>query len=392
MSFVVAFNRDRDSYHAARAFAEVGQLRRFVTDYYAECWPLELPGLGHRRAESVPPSLVTPSLQAFLRQLPYEGLRRVRPVDFPSHAVEGALGRTVARVARQNPDADLFLYSGSAAQAFAGPSTGRRILFQYHPSPSFIERTMGSVDELDSVRPWTPEAEVDSPAMQARHAQETGLADAVVCASGFTRQGLLASGVPAERITVVPYGCPDPLPLTRVEPSQTCRFLFVGQGVQRKGLHILLEAWRRARLSGASLRVVASRLDPQMADFARGLPDVEITSRVSRPELRRLMAEADTFVLPSLVEGFGLVLGEALSSGARLIASDNTGLADLDLDPAVKTVVPAGRLEPLVEALQKARDTCDPARPYRELCLQEAAEHSWAAFRQGLRASAGLAD
>ncbi|MCB4207990.1 glycosyltransferase family 4 protein [Arthrobacter sp. UM1] len=391
MSFVVAFNRDRDSYHAARAFAEVGQLRRFVTDYYAKAWPVQLPGLQHRSAESVPPSLVTPSLQALLRQLPYEALRRVGPVDFPSHAVEGALGRTAARVARQNPDADLFLYSGSAAQAFAGPSTGRRILFQYHPSPSFIEETMRTVDELGSARPWTPEAEVDSPAMQARHLQETSLADAVVCASGFTRQGLLASGVPAERISVVPYGCPEPLPLAPVEPTRTCRFLFVGQGVQRKGLHILLEAWRRARLPGARLRIVASRLDPQMEDFARGLTNVQITPRVSREELRRLMAEADTFVLPSLVEGFGLVLGEALSSGARLIASDNTGLADLPLDPAVKTVVRAGRVEPLVEALRQARETFEPRRAYRELCVAEAAAHSWAVFRQGVRDAAGVA-
>lgn len=385
MGVIVTFNRDRDSFQTARAFAEVGRLDQFVTDYYEGAWPFRIPGLSHRTAPEIPPEKVTPSIQAFLAQMPYEVSRRLRPTDFPSHFVESALGRTASAVARRSPESDLFLYSGSALEAFRGPSTGRRVLFQYHPSPSFIESTMTTIDELADARPWVPEAEINSPAMEKRHLGEVSLADFVACASDFTKRGLLSVGVPEEKIATIPYGCPVPAQLPPLKPVDECRFLFVGQGVQRKGLHLLLEAWKQARLTGATLRIVASRLDPEIAAMAESLDDVTITGRVSRDELDLLMAECDTFLLPSLVEGFGLVLGEALGHGARLIASTDTGLVDLDLDPAVKTVVEAGRVAPLVDALRQARESYEPARSYRDLAVAGARKNSWESFREGIR-------
>jgi glycosyltransferase involved in cell wall biosynthesis len=390
LGFVVALNRDRDSYQVPRALAEVGQLEQFVTDYYVGASRLAVPSLGHRTAPEIAPGLVTPSLQAFLAQLPYELGRRFRPVDFPSAFVESALGRTAARVAAQHPDADLLLYSGSAKAAFEGPSRGRRILFQYHPSPAFIERTVTEIDELGQVRPWTQEAEVNSPSMEAVHRAEVALAERALCASSFTRAGLEAEGMDRSRIAVVPYGCPAPTTEQAPEPTAECRFLYVGQGVARKGLHLLIEAWRRAELEGATLTIVASRLDPQMAAFAEGVPRLTVRGRVPRAELDALMRGADTLVLPSLVEGFGLVLGEALASGSRLIASTNTGLVDMGLPPQIGRVVEAGRVDPLVDALRDSVATYTPDRPYRHTALAEADRLSWSAFRAGIRTAVGL--
>lgn len=389
MGFVVALNRDRDSYQVPRALAEVGLLDQFVTDYYVGASRLSLASLSHRRADEIAPAQVTPSYQAFLAQLPYEIGRRFRPVDFPSHFVESALGRTAARVAKAHPDADLLLYSGSAKAAFEGPSRGRRILFQYHPSPAFIERTVLEIDELAGARPWTQEAEVNSPVMEAVHRAEVTRADSALCASSFTKAGLESEGMDPGLVSVVPYGCPEPTTEPAPEPSSRCDFLYVGQGVARKGLHLLIEAWRRAELDNATLTVVASRLDPEMTSFADGVPHLTIKGRVSREELDALMRGADTLVLPSLVEGFGLVLGEALAAGARLIASTNTGLVDMGLPDDLRTVVPAGQVEPLVAALRAAQASYQPERPYRQTALLEAQRLSWASFRAGVRAAVG---
>lgn len=388
MGFIVGFNRDRDSYQAAIAFAEARLLDCFVTDYYRGRLPVDLPTLAHRYAPSVPHTKVVASLSAFARQLPYEVKRRFGHALFPSAQVEAALGRTVASVARKMPASDLFLYSGSALAAFRGPSTGRRILFQYHPSPSYVERTMQTVDELGDYRPWIAEAEVNNLQMERTHMEELSLAERAVCASSFTRDGLVSVGMAHDAIHVVPYGCPQPTTELAPAPSQECRFLFVGQGVQRKGLHLLIEAWRRAGLRRASLTVIAQRMDPEIEALGAGVPGLELRGRVGRNELTAMMGACDTVVLPSLVEGFGLVLGEALASGARLIGSESTGLVDMGLPPEVGRVIPAGLVDPIADALRAAAESYDPGRPYRDLALAEAQRLSWASFRAGILAAA----
>lgn len=390
MGFIVALNRDRDSYQVARALAEVDSLDRLVTDYYDGAWPIALPNLKHRRAGQIAPSTVTTSLQAFAAQIPYELGRRFSPIDFPSSLVESALGRTTARIAASLPDSDLLLYSGAARQAFAGSSRGRRILFQYHPSPHFVERSMVGVDEMEDWRPWQDEAEISNVAMQTNHRAETERADQVLCASGFTRRGLLQEGVAEQDIAVVPYGCP-PVQHPPVAPAPTRpEFLFVGQGVRRKGLHLLVEAWRHADLTDARLTVVASRLDDQIRDLTRGVPNLTFRSRLSDKELAVAMASADTLLLPSLVEGFGLVLGEALSAGCRLLATTHTGLVDMGLPQELATVIEPGRIEPLRQALVAHRDSFDPTGSSRDAARQAAAERGWESFRAGIRRAVGI--
>lgn len=100
------------------------------------------------------------------------------------------------------------------------------------------------------------------------------------------------------------------------------------------------------------------------------------------------MQQADTFVLPSLVEGFGLVLSEALAEGCRLIASSNTGLVDMQLPEAIGTVVKAGSVDSLVQALKKAEETYDPNRPYMEIAFEEAERLSWKNFRSKVQEAA----
>lgn len=389
MGFLVGFNRNRDSYQAALAFAEDNSLDRLITDYYVGKTRPGIPTLSHRSTELIPPSMVTLSPAAFIRQLPYELKRHFRNAHFPSESVERLLGATIARAAKKQPDSDLFLYSGSAEAAFAGPSKGRRVLFQYHPSPSYIAKITSSIDELGNYRHWEEEEEVIKPSMETTHLAEVSLADKAVCASTFTKQGLISIGMSPENITVVPYGCPKPDLDYAIKADSKCSFLFIGQGVKRKGLHLLIEAWRQAKLKQSNLTIVASRLDPEIRDFAKDVNNITIKGRLDAQLLRDEMRRCDSLVLPSLVEGFGLVLGESLAFGCRLIGSTNTGLVDMKLPADVSTVVQAGLVSPLIEALKASESSFNPLRPYRDLALAEADRLSWASFRAGIRASAG---
>lgn len=391
MGFVVALNRDRDSYQVPIALAEVGQLDRFVTDYY-EGRGVRLPSLGHRRDEAIPPELVSPSITTVLHQLPYEVANRRGPAEFPTYRVEKVLGAAVAKVARRTPESSLLLYSGSALEGFLGPSTGRRILFQYHPGPAYLEMIMDGLDELEDAGDWVAQAEVLDPRMEQRHQAEVDAADSYICASSLTARGLIHNGADPDLVSVVPYGCPAPTSLAKPAPTERVRFLFVGKGSQRKGLHLLLEAWRRAALADAELVLVTNFTDPAIEQIARSTEGVTIRSKLSRDELSREFVAADTFVLPSLLEGFGLVLGEALAHGCRIIATGHTGLVDLQLPDQLASVIEPGRVQPIVEALTSAHASARPDRPYHEDALEHAQRISWSSFRAGIRQAAGCSD
>lgn len=157
---------------------------------------------------------------------------------------------------------------------------------------------------------------------------------------------LSAMGVPAPRIVVKPNPVPDPGP--QGPPGKG--FLFVGRLDPEKGLDLLLEAWERAGVTGAVLRVVGDGpLRPAVESAARRLPGLEPHGRVGAGEVSRLMRASAAVVVPSVwPETFGLVAVEALAHGRPVVVTRRGALPD---------VVPADAgwvVEPQPEALAAA--------------------------------------
>ena len=201
------------------------------------------------------------------------------------------------------------------------------------------------------------------------------------------KRTLVHAGCNADRIVVIPYGSPPPTAVLKSRPRGSCRFLFVGQGVQRKGLHHLAEAWRLAALQGCELTVASYLIDPGIAPMLE-LPGVRLLGRQNSAELASLFAAADAFVMPSLVEGFGLVYLEALAAGCHVLGTGNTGLPDMELSNVAATIIPPGEPDTLASALtaiaqRKASDGLDP-----EGIRAEAARWGWSDFRCSIAAHA----
>jgi glycosyltransferase involved in cell wall biosynthesis len=149
--------------------------------------------------------------------------------------------------------------------------------------------------------------------------------------------------VPREKVRVAYLGGPvvDPDRLPEPAPRQLSRpsrfFLFVGTLHRRKNLSRLLRAFARVRQSSndqiglviagadgagaASLRVLADRLGIAGA--------VSWVGYVSEAERRALFAEAMAFVFPSLYEGFGLPVLEAMAWGTPVISSNASSLPEV---------------------------------------------------------------
>lgn len=393
-SYVVGFNRDRDGYMVAAALAESGQLCRLVTDYYHGSGRISLPQLRHRSSPHISPQLVSVSHSALLVQAAWMASRNLVPnIGFPAPLVNGALAKRITHTVKVCHARRTLVYSGYAWHAFSRLDLDQKVLFQFHPAPTLIVDVMKK--HAAGGLHFTSEPEIgERRQVGLRRRIEWEEATLILCASTFTKSSLIAEGVSPEKIAVVPYGCTQSssdFGQTRAQgvsmrgSERGTRFLFVGQGIERKGLHHLLEAWRQIDSKGHTLRIVCSRLDSALRPMIADSKDVTFSGPISRDQLRQEMAMADCLVLPSLVEGFGLVLGEALAEGCTVIGTENTGLPDLRLPEPVAMVAQAGCINSLADKLKRMISSVaeDPELPIS--CRRYAEERSWTWFRRQLR-------
>lgn len=375
--FVSVINRDRDGYEVPLALHEAGLLDRHVTDYYAGQMAARfLPSsLGKRRKSGLPGRLVSSHAQSFLTQVVSMAAGREMTGVFAR--TDRMLGQAALEMAMRR-GANLYCYGGFVPRPGEAPPSMKIIDFEFHPHPDFefgiLEEDAQRFSEIDfAFRPLRPVPELD------RYRWGWQAANAVTCASTFTKRSLVSQGCPADRIEVIPYGGIDARGV-RPRPPGPCRFLFVGQGMQRKGLHHLARVWRELAPADAELTVVCYSIDPAIQREIEGAA-IKLLPRQSRAGLDSLYATSDVFVLPSLVEGFGLVYLEALSAGCHLIASRNTGIPDLPLGEQAATLVDAGDLNGLAKAIEVLIEAKRNGSLNPETIAASASAWSWTDFR-----------
>ena len=158
------------------------------------------------------------------------------------------------------------------------------------------------------------------------------------------------------------------------------RFIYAGQLSIRKGIPVLLEAWRKAEIQDATLTMVGSW---QMATRMRQKMPQNIIYHApcSSAELRGHYCDADVFVFPSFFEGFGLVLLEAMACGLPVIASDSTAGPDI-LDQLTGRIVEAGVTEALVDSLRWFSAHRDQLPAMRLAARRKAEACTWENYRR----------
>jgi len=226
-------------------------------------------------------------------------------------------------------------------------------------------------------------------------------ADLVMTVSEASRQGIAERfGISADRIVVVPEAA-DPIFHARPRDDamndilqrfslRGCRFvLYVGGISPHKNLGTLLDA------------VVQLRRDPAYADCrvvlvgdyagdvffsaydalrrqaeALGLGDaVCFTGYVADEDLAYLYSAAEAFVLPSLLEGFGLPVIEAMACGAAVVASRRGALPEVVGDAGL--LFDPDRPGELCDVLRRVLSDAPLRDRLRRLGPQRAAEFSW---------------
>jgi len=179
------------------------------------------------------------------------------------------------------------------------------------------------------------------------------------------RRDFIRWGIRADKIRFLPYAIPAPDANTAgasalVEPAtaSTIRFVFVGALCRRKGVDILLQAFKRVMQAHASAVLELVGYDEVQGRYAQlsrqlGIVDaVRFTGSVPAARIASVFARCDVFVLPSRFDGWGVVLNEAAALGKAIISTEPTGAAHHLLTPGVNGYrVPAGNPAALAQAM-----------------------------------------
>jgi glycosyltransferase involved in cell wall biosynthesis len=210
--------------------------------------------------------------------------------------------------------------------------------------------------------------------------REMGVATMVITPSEAVRkQAIERFHLRPDRVVAIPeaaapwlkvghaLACP---PANLSAPSPGRYFLFVGTLEPRKNITTLIEAWREIRRDHAVDLVLAGRRRadcPPLPDE----PGLEILGEVPDEQLSALYSGALAFVYPSLYEGFGLPVLEAMQCGACVIAS--RAVAEAAGDAAIYADGP----EELARAMFELLEHPEAVPEWRERSLARAQEFTW---------------
>lgn len=208
------------------------------------------------------------------------------------------------------------------------------------------------------------------------------LGSAYVAVSEATRSELIAQGVPAQRITVVHNGT-EALAASGSARDAAPRILVLGRLVPHKRVeHVIAAAARlRERHPGLSIAVVGDGWwAPHLHEAARahGVADiVEFTGHVSEAEKARQVDRAWVLALPSLKEGWGLVVMEAASRGVPTIAYADAGGVTESVEDGVTGVLVRGEEPEFVAALDALLNDSARRIDMGERARKRSAQFSW---------------
>lgn len=399
--------------NAALAFQDTDRLATFATAFVFK------PGGGlDGLLNAVPTSLAGRARRQLQRRAVFPELAD-RVVSFPM----GEIVRTVAAKSGLGPIAVDRIWD-RAARGFDA-AVARRLVpdcdliaaFEYTAMHSF-ERAkalgrasllhMPSLDSLafkalqDRERAAWPELRHASDAYfegrfaerYERRCREIALADVIIANSSLTKRSHAAAGANPDKIFVAPLAAPTPIVEARPAgaASAPMKVIWSGAFSLRKGAHYLLDAWRTLNPGvGAELRVYGE-IGAPAAMMATAPADILFMGSAPRSTVLDAYAQADVLVFPSLSDGFGQSVSEALSRGVPVLTTDQVGAADL-IEPGVNgLIVPAGDALALAEALRWCLDNRTALRDMRLAALATARRHQWPDYRHALNAAtdAGL--
>ena len=302
------------------------------------------------------------------------------------------LDRNVAQYMRKNRnnfDA-IYTYEDCALLSFR-EAKKREILCLYDLPTGYWRSRRKLLDEEYLKNPeWATiiDGFNDSNAKLLRKDKELSLADRIYVASTFTKETLKSyPGILAD-IEVIPYGFPPVCQYRKYVPfaGRKIKALYVGGLNQGKGLSYLFQSLNGLE-NRIELTVVGRGNIEQCQVLKTALSKVIYIPSLPHAEILKLMSNHDVFIFPSLFEGFGLVITEAMSQGTPVITTERTCGPDLITHGTDGWIVKAGSVESLRETLVKILDNPMVLQEAGRKAMETASKYPWSCYESKLSES-----
>ena len=215
---------------------------------------------------------------------------------------------------------------------------------------------------------------------------EIELADVIVVPSTFVRQSLISHRTTKAQVIVVPYGANLTVsPKAWTSEAGPIKLFYAGRLDPSKGIHYLFEA-----LSHLDSRAFVLTLAGSWAPGFRQWLDTkwqvryQFLGQLPHARLIESYKHHDIFIFPSLHDGFGLVLLEAMAAGIPVAATEQSGAPDIIEHGREGFLFPAASPEALVQTVQHAMRMRDALPEMGQLARARAGILSWERYRHVL--------
>ena len=210
----------------------------------------------------------------------------------------------------------------------------------------------------------------------------------VITGSEYSRGTILDwTGLPPDRVVAVGYGVSGDFAADgpRYEPGYPY-FLFVGRREAHKNIPRLIEGFAASRASAAVRLLFTGPPDRRIGELAgrhRVKEAIHFTGPLSDSQLAACYRGAVALAFPSLYEGFGLPIVEAMACGIPVLASRVTAMPEVAGDAAL--LVDPTSAQAIAQALDRLSEDSALKSTLRARGLERARRFSWDAVVQRIR-------
>ena len=308
---------------------------------------------------------------------------------FSVDAIYRDLDRTVARRLGSGTLTGVYAYEDGAAAAFAAARARGLATFYDQPIGYWRAARRILTEEAERQPEWagTIVGNRDSAAKTERKDEELRRADVVFAATSFTKATLQEHPGFSAPVHVLPYGAPVSVSGAArspyAAPGLPLRVLYVGSLGQRKGLSYLFDA---AKLAGHSidLTVIGTKPAEPCEALERALGPHRWFASLPHAAVLEQMRRSDVLVFPSLFEGFGLVILEAMAQGVPVITTPHTAGPDIITDGVNGFIVPIRDAAAIAARLSELHGDRDHLAAMGAAARAKATAFTWAAYESTL--------
>jgi glycosyltransferase involved in cell wall biosynthesis len=208
--------------------------------------------------------------------------------------------------------------------------------------------------------------------------EEYELADLILVESEKAADSFRVLGFPEDKLFSMPQG----VDVNQFHPGEMppiFRAVFVGALIKRKGVHTLIEAWKKLKLRNAEL-LLAGYPHDEVKPYLQDLPD-NVKVLGFRKDVENVYRAGSVHIFPSSLEGSAKTTYEAAASGLAQITTREAG--DVVVDGLNGLLIPPNDVDTLANAIQQLYDRPDLVRSYGAAGRKRVVENfTWDHFRE----------